>query len=122
MSSTRVRQFHSESPSMRVLRWIVLPLLAVHLVLVTFSGYRAIWQIRRLELRASSAVLHAGDTVGFELESWGRTEADAQLDLIQGPVAETLATRFLPRNSNASYDPRPQRGSASVVLTPSMLA
>ena len=121
MSRIALSQFHSEPPSMRVLRWIVLPVLAVHLVLVTFSGYRAIWQIRRLDLRASGNVLYPGDTVGFVLESWGRTEADAQLELIQGTVSETLATRFLPRNTNASYDPRPQRGSASVVLTPAML-
>jgi hypothetical protein len=107
---------------MRVLRWIILPLVAVHIVLATFSGYRAIWQIRRLDVRASNAVLHPGDTVGLELESWGRVEADAQLELVQAGVAETLATKFLPRNRNASYDPRPQRGAASVVLTPSTLA
>jgi hypothetical protein len=122
MSSTRVRQFHAEAPSMRMLRWIILPLLAVHLVLVTFSGYRAIWQIHRLDLRASNAVLQPGETVGFDFASWGRVEAYAQLELIQGAVAETLAVKALPRNVNASYDPRPQRAAASIVLTPSMLA
>jgi hypothetical protein len=117
-----VRRFHAEAPSMRVLRWIILPFLAVFIGLATYSGYRAIWQIRRLELRASSVMLQPGDTVGFELVSSGRTEADAQLELIQGVVAETLAVKFLPRNGNASLDPRPQRGAASVVLTPPMLA
>ena len=107
---------------MRVLRWIFLPLIAVHVVLATFSGYRAIWQIRRLDLRTNSAALGPGSVVGFELESWGRTEASAQLELIQGAVAETLATRFLPRNHLAVYDSRPQRGAASVVLTPALLA
>jgi hypothetical protein len=107
---------------MRVLRWIVLPPLMVHIALATFSGYRAIWQIRRLDLHASSALLRPGATVGFEFGSWGRTEAHAQLELIQGSVAETLATKFLPRNTNALHDPRPKRGAASVVLTPSMLA
>ena len=107
---------------MRVLRWIIAPFLAVHIALATFSGYRAIWQIHRLELQASGAVLQPGSTVGFELASWGRTEADAQLELIQGAVAETLAVKFLPRNHVASLDPRPQRGTVSVVLTPSTLA
>jgi hypothetical protein len=122
MPSAAVRHFHSETPSMRVLRWIILPLLAVHLVLATFSGYRAIWQIHRLDLQANNGVLQPGATIGFELVSWGRTEAFGQLELIQGGVAETLATTFLPRNANASYDPRRQRGAAAVVLTPSMLA
>ena len=121
MPTSAIRHFHSEAPSMRVLRWIILPPLVLHIVLATFSGYRAIWQIRRLDLRAN-AVLEPGATVGFEFESWGRTEAHAQLELIQGNVAETLAIRFLPRNHNALHDPRPQRGTASVVLTPAMLA
>jgi hypothetical protein len=107
---------------MRVLRWIILPPLVVHIALATFSGYRAIWQIRRLDLHASSAVLQPGATVGFEFASWGRTEAHAQLELIQNGIAETLITKFLPRNTNALHDPRPQRGTASVVVTPSMLA
>jgi hypothetical protein len=107
---------------MRVLRWIILPLLTVHVALATFSGYRAIWQIWRFDLHVSDAVLRPGVTVGFDLVSTGRVEADAQVELIQGSVAETLAVKFLPRNANASYDPRPQRGVASVVLTPPQLA
>jgi len=122
MPGSAVRQFHAEAPSMRVLRWIIVPLVAVHIVLAMFSGYRAIWQIRRFDLHMADTVLRPGTSLGFELVSTGRVEADAQLDLIQGTVAETLAVKFLPRNTNASYDPRPQRGSASVVLTPAMLA
>lgn len=106
---------------MRVLRWIILPLLAVHVTLATFSGYRAIWQIYRLDLRVADQVLRPGTTVGFEVVSSGRVEADAALVLVQGDTAETLAVRWLPRNQNASYDPRPQRASASVVLTPAHL-
>jgi hypothetical protein len=40
------------------------------------------------------------------------------LELVQGAVAETLGCP----NENASYDPRPKRASASVVLTPASLA
>jgi len=107
---------------MRALRWIIVPLVVVHVVLATFSGYRAIWQIRRLDLRVSDPMLRAGTSVGFDVASWGRVEAGAVLELIQGQVAETLAVRSLPRNGNASYDPRPQRASAAVVLTPAHLA
>jgi hypothetical protein len=121
-SRSAVQRFHTEAPSMRVLRWIIVPLVAVHVVLATFSGYRAIWQIYRLELRVADPVLRPGTSVGFAVVSSGRVEADASLELIQGPVAETLAVRLLPRNGNASYDPRPQRASASVVLTATHLA
>jgi hypothetical protein len=88
MPSAAVRRFHAEAPSMRVLRWFILPLLAVHVVLATFSGYRAIWQIWRLELHVSDTVLRPGATLGFDLVSSGRVESDAQLELIQGAVAE----------------------------------
>jgi hypothetical protein len=107
---------------MRALRWIIVPLVAVHVVLATFSGYRAIWQIHRLDLVVGDSVLRAGTSVGFDVASWGRAEAGAVLELIQGPVVETLAVRSLPRNRNASYDPRLQRASALVVLTPAHLA
>lgn len=122
MPSAAVRRFHTEAPSMRVLRWIILPLLAVHVTLATISGYRAIVQIYRLDIRASDARLRPGSTVGFDLVSSGRVESDAQLELIQGSIAETLAVKYLPRNVNASYDPRPQRGSVTVILTAAQLS
>ena len=107
---------------MRALRWLVTPALAIFVVLATFSGYRAVWQIRRLDLYASHDALALGDTVGVELVSWGRTEARGQLELIQGTVAETLVVLQLPRNRNASLDPRPQYATSMIALTPSILA
>jgi hypothetical protein len=72
MTAEATRRFHTEAPSMRVLRWIILPLLGVHVVLATVSGYRAIWQIYRLDLRVDSAMLRPGVSVGFEVVSSGR--------------------------------------------------
>jgi hypothetical protein len=116
------RGFHAEAPSMRVLRWVIVPLVTVHVILASISGYRAIVQIYRLDVRMSDTLVRAGTTMGFDLVTSGRTEADAQMDLVQGAIAETLAVKFLPRNANASYDPRPQRGGASVTLSPQQLA
>jgi hypothetical protein len=107
---------------MRVLRWVILPLLAVHVTLASISGYRAIVQIYRLDIRASDTRLRPGTALGFDLITSGRAESGAQLALIQGTIVETLAVRYLPRNGNASYDPRPQRGSATVILTAAQLA
>jgi len=35
---------------MRVLRWIIVPLLAVHVILATYSGYRAIVQVYSVDM------------------------------------------------------------------------
>ena len=102
---------------MRVLRWIILPLLCVHVVLALISGYRAIWQIFSLEIRAPAAVLRPGSLVGVKVVSSGRVEADAILELIQGERAETLVVRYLQRNWDGAYDPLPKRDSAFVALS-----
>jgi hypothetical protein len=44
------------------------------------------------------------------------------MELIQGATKKSLATADLPANVNKSYDPRPQRGGASITLTAEQLA
>jgi hypothetical protein len=121
-SAAKVRRFHTEEPSMRVLRWIIAPLLAVFVLLASFSGYRAIVQIYRLDLNVADSVLRPGSALAFHAVSSGRVPADVQMDLVQGSRAETLAVAFIPPNVNKSLDPRPKHGVASVVLTPEQLA
>jgi hypothetical protein len=107
---------------MRVLRWIVVPLVAVFVTLASFSGYRAIVQIYRLDLNVSDSVLRPGSALAFRAVSSGRVPADVQMDLIQGTRAERLAVAFIPPNVNKSLDPRPRHGTASVILTQEQLA
>ena len=107
---------------MRVLRWIILPLVAVHVTLASISGYRAIVQIYRLDLRVADSVLRAGSALAFNAVSSGRVPADVTLELVQGARAETLAVSFIPANVNKSYDPRPKHGAASVIVTREQLA
>lgn len=122
MKTVAVRRFHEQPVSMRVLKWVVVPALAVHIVLATISGYRAIVQVYRLDLRSSERVLHSGSTVGFTVVTSARTHVDVELELRQGTRAETLAVKLVPGNVNASYDPRTKWAKVTVVLSPEQLA
>jgi len=106
---------------MRLVTWVVAPLVAIHIVLASISGYRAIVQIYRADIVAPSTQLHAGSQVGFTYTSSARVWSDAELELIQGSVTRSLARDSLPPNVNPSYDPRPRHSSKVVALTESDL-
>lgn len=122
MSRAAVAAFHAEPISMRVVRWILTPLVAIHIVLVTISGYRAVWQIHRVTLSAPEHLLHAGSRVGFSYVSTARVPSDAELELIQGAHRVSIATVSLPANVNRVYDPRTKRADVRSVITPALLA
>lgn len=101
---------------------VLLALLALCLVTALASGYRAYFQVLSLELHLTDAVLRGGSVVRTAVVTSGRTHVDVRLELIQGDLSETLAVRRVPGNAWASFDPRPQRASHEVVLTPELLA
>ena len=121
-SQARVAAFHHQPPSMRVLRWLVVGVLCVHVPLASYSGYRAIVQVYDLTVRTSGTVLRPGTSVGFDVASSGRVTVDVELLLVQRARTETLAVKIVPTHGTPSYDPRTIRASAVVVLTPAMLA
>ena len=108
-----------------IVRWIRWPVIV--LVLVTyllpglFSSYRAWVQVRSLELIVPSNELRAGDTIRVRTVSWGRTWVDVDLMLVQGSRADTLAFHEIPKNRNASIDPRWRRDSIVLVLSQPLL-
>ena len=106
----------------RWVRWLVIAVvLATYVLPGLFSSYRAWVQIRSLDLIVPREELRYGDTVRVNTVSWARTWVDVDLVLIQGARADTLATHEIPKNHNASIDPRWRRDSIIVVLTPSLL-
>jgi hypothetical protein len=115
-------QFHREPPSMRVLKWIVGPVVAVHIVLATISGYRAIVQVYRVDLAASDSILRPGTTVSFAAASSGRVPVDVEVELIQGSRRDTLAVKWIPDHPVASYDPRTINAAGTVTVTADHLA
>ncbi|MGH7621545.1 MAG: hypothetical protein ACREMU_04330, partial [Gemmatimonadaceae bacterium] len=122
MPPAAVATFHRTPHSLRVLRWIVGPLVAVHILLATISGYRAVWQIHRVQLYAPERTLHAGSLIGFSYVSTARVPSDAELVLIQGAQHVSVAATSLAANVNPSYDPRTKTASVHATLTPELLA
>ena len=99
----------------------ILVLLALCLVTALASGYRAYFQVLSLELHLSARILRDGSVVQTTVASSGRTPVAVRVELIQGTHSETLAVQHVPDNSWAAFDPRPQRATQRVVLTPELL-
>jgi hypothetical protein len=103
-------------------RWLCLFLFAIYVVPGLFSAYRAWVQIRSLDLIVPGKELHSGDVIRVRTVSWARTYVYVDLLLVQGSHVDTLASHEIPRNVNASQDPRWRRDSMTVVLTPALLS
>ena len=115
------RQWH-EPVVVRWIRWPVIVLVLVtYLLPGLFSSYRAWVQVRSLELIVPNRELRSGDTIRVRTVSWARTWVDVHLLLVQGGRAETLGFHQIPKNHNASIDPRWRRDSIVVVLSQPLL-
>ena len=116
------RQRH-EPAAIRWIRWALISLVLVTYVAPgLFSSYRAWVQVRSLELDVPSRELRTGDTIRVRTVSWARTWVDVDLLLTQSTRTDTLAFHRIPKNHNASIDPRWRRDSIAVVLSQPTLA
>jgi hypothetical protein len=115
-------QRFTDPPSIAVVRKLLVVLVAVHVPLACWSGYRAIVQVQRLELQSPTRVLEEGSTVRVDVVGSGRATIDVQLQMVQGARAETIGTRRVETGRSPAYDPRFRRGTLTVVLTPELLA
>jgi hypothetical protein len=120
--ASRLATFHESTPALRVLKWVVAPLVVIHVVLASISGYRAIVQVYQVDIALASPTLSHGSAVRLSVATSGRTPVDAELELIQSTHAETLAVLLIPDHENASYDPRTIHAAKSVLLTSERLA
>lgn len=111
-----------ESWPLLLLKRATLAFLALCFVTAMTSAHRAYFQVRSLELRVAEPFLHAGSVVETEAVISGRTTADVRVELIQDSHAETLAVQRIPGNEWAAIDPRTQRATQSVTLTPEILS
>jgi len=107
---------------MRVLRRLIAPLLVVHVTLALWSGYRAIWQVLRLELEVPSVTIRAGATARYAVVSSGRVPVTVRLFLVQGAQVETLAVTRVRKGMPAGYDPRIFKAARTVVVGDSTLS
>jgi hypothetical protein len=106
----------------RWIRWAFIVFVSVtYVVPGLFSSYRAWVQVRSLELTVPNRELRSGDTIRVRTVSWARTWVNVDLLLLQGSRADTLAFHQIPKNRNASIDPRWRRDSIVVVLSQPVL-
>ncbi len=110
-----------DSRPMAFLKKAVLVFLGLFLIIGIVSAHRAYFQVRSLELQAER-ILHSGSTIQSTVVSSGRTYADVRLELRQGSHSETLAMQTVPGNEYGFFDPRTQRASQTVTLTPEILS
>ncbi len=111
-----------ESRGLVILKKAIWAFVAVISVFAVMSGYRAYYQVRSLDLRPAERVLHSGTSIEVIAESYARTPVDVSLELIQGTKTKTLGEVRIPRNYDPALDPRLQRASLTVALTPELLA
>jgi hypothetical protein len=92
------------------------------LLIGIISSHRAYYQVRTLELTSSDRVLNNASIIQSSVVTSGRTYADLQIELIQGMHSEKLAERSVPANEYGFFDPRTQKASLTVVVTPEIQA
>ena len=107
---------------MVILKWIILPLLVVHVVLASWSGYRAIVQVYSVDVAVADSVIRAGSPVVYNAVGSGRVTVTLRLELVQDSLKQPIGQHIINTYTTPSYDPRPIRGGATVALTPAMLA
>lgn len=103
------------------LKKVIWILVIAFLLIGIISSQRAYYQVRSLELTSSDRVLTNSSIIKCSVVSSGRTYADLQIELIQGPHSEKLAERRVPANEYGFFDPRTQKASVSLVLTDEIL-
>ncbi len=115
-------RFGALTPFERACRNVAVAVFLVNLVLALVSGHRAIWQVQRLDVRASDAVLRPGVRLSAAIRSSGRAPTAVRLELVQGSHAELLAEQELPGNRNPAMNFLPRRDSVAVIATAALLA
>ena len=109
----------------RVVLWArraMIAIACIHAVFFCWSIYRRIWQVQRIEVRATSTVLVPESAVGYDVITSGEVPNLIRLELVQGAQREILLERRARVNSVSVYDPRIFRYSPMVTIRPELLA
>jgi hypothetical protein len=111
-----------EARPLALLRNGTLVLVGTLLLIGIVSTYRALVQVRHLELETSEGTLRSGSTVETEVVISGRTMVDVHLELIQGAHSETLGVLNVRGNEFGFLDPRPKQVSQKVTINNDILS
>ena len=111
-----------ESRIVRGVGRAVIVLACIYAVSFSWSIYRRINQILRIEAHASSPVLAPGARVGYDVVTSGEVQNRIRLELVQGARSEMLHEQRASVNGISGLDPRVFRYTATVDITPALLA
>ena len=111
-----------ESRIVRRVGRAVIVVACVYAVSFSWSIYRRINQILRIEPHASSLVLAPGSTVGYDVITSGEVQNRIRLELVQGARSELLREQRASVNRISGLDPRVFRYTATVTISPDLLA
>lgn len=114
-------RFVREEPQFRVLRILTTVVCMSFVPLASWSGYRAIVQVKSLELRPIDGVVQAGSTVTADAVSWARNYVSVRIELVQDRHRETIGWQQIGTHGVPSLDPRWQRATLTATLTPAIL-
>jgi hypothetical protein len=109
----------------RVIRGVkraLITIFCVHMVLASWSMYRRIWQILRIDLTVSSATLSPGVSVSYDVITTGEVRNVIRLELVQGTHSETLIEQRSRLESVSAYDPRLWEYTPTIHISRELLA
>lgn len=103
-------------------RRLCIAALGVHLVLASWSMYRRIWQVLRIDVAASSTAVGPGTTASYDVITGGETPNRIRLELVQGTHAETIYEERTGVIQYSGWNPRVFRYQRTVPVTPELLS
>lgn len=109
----------------RLFRWLwrfTLATAGLHVALFTWSIYRRLWQVQRIEVIADSAALAASSSVGYDVITSGEVRNLIRLELVHDERRETLLEQRAEVNRFSGYDPRLFRYRPSIRIEPELLS
>jgi hypothetical protein len=111
-----------EARAVRLVRRVAIVVACLYVVSFSWSIYRRIEQIMRIEPTASSFVLVPGSTVGYDVVASGEVHNRIRLELVQGARSLVLLEQRASVNGVSGLDPRVFRYTPTLTVTPALLA
>jgi hypothetical protein len=110
-----------ESRFVAIVRGVLLTAAGLYVILFWWSIYRRVWQVLRLDIRATSVVLAPRARVGYDAITSGEVPNRIRLELVQGTRTMVLVEQVAAVSRVRSIDPRVFRYTPSVTITSTVL-
>lgn len=107
---------------MRWLKRVCIAAISIHMVFASWSLYRRLVQILRIEVAASSPTLTPGATISYDIVTSGEVSNVMRLELVQDNHSEVLREERARVATISAYDPRLFEYVRTTTLTRDLLA